>query len=239
MQRVRLATGIGSGLVGVLYILDEPSIGLHPRDNARLIASLRDLQQQGNTVLIVEHDEEVMRAADWLIDIGPGAGTRGGQIIAEGTPDEVAAHPQSLTGAYLSGRQEIEAPTERRKIAKSRLLQLEGATHNNLQNVSVDFPLGTLTCVTGVSGSGKSSLVIDTLARALARKLNGAMARPGSYQALRGVSKLDRLIHVDQSPIGRSPRSNPATYTGIFDDIRRVFTSTKHAKQLGLQNGPV
>ena len=237
MQRVRLATGIGSGLVGVLYILDEPSIGLHPRDNARLIESLRDLQQQGNTVLIVEHDEEVMRAADWLIDIGPGAGTRGGQIIAEGTPDEVAAHPESLTGAYLSGRQKIETPTERRKIAKSRMLQLEGATHNNLQNVSVDFPLGTLTCVTGVSGSGKSSLVIDTLARTLARKLNGAMARPGSYLALRGVSKLDRLIHVDQSPIGRSPRSNPATYTGIFDEIRRVFTSTKHAKQLGYKMG--
>ena len=237
MQRVRLATGIGSGLVGVLYILDEPSIGLHPRDNARLIESLRDLQQQGNTVLIVEHDEEVMRAADWLIDIGPGAGTRGGQIIAEGAPDEVAAHPESLTGAYLSGRQKIETPTERRKIVKTRTLQLEGATHNNLQNVSVDFPLGTLTCVTGVSGSGKSSLVIDTLARALARKLNGAMARPGPYQTLRGVSKLDRLIHVDQSPIGRSPRSNPATYTGIFDEIRRVFTSTKHAKQLGYKMG--
>ena len=237
MQRVRLATGIGSGLVGVLYILDEPSIGLHPRDNARLIESLRDLQQQGNTVLIVEHDEEVMRAADWLIDIGPGAGARGGQIIAEGTPDEVAAHSQSITGAYLSGRQQIETPTERRKIAKTRLLQLEGATHNNLQQVDVDFPLGTFTCVTGVSGSGKSSLVIDTLARALARKLNGAMARPGPYQALRGVSKLDRLIHVDQSPIGRSPRSNPATYTGIFDEIRRVFTSTKHAKQLGYKSG--
>jgi len=237
MQRVRLATGIGSGLVGVLYILDEPSIGLHPRDNGRLIESLRDLQQQGNTVLIVEHDEEVMRAADWLIDIGPGAGARGGQIIAEGTPAEVAAHPQSLTGAYLSGRQKIETPTTRRKIAKTRMLQLEGATLNNLQKVDVDFPLGTLTCVTGVSGSGKSSLVIDTLARALARKLNGAMARPGPYQALRGVSKLDRLIHVDQSPIGRTPRSNPATYTGIFDEIRRLFTSTKHAKQLGYKLG--
>ena len=237
MQRVRLATGIGSGLVGVLYILDEPSIGLHPRDNARLIESLRDLQQQGNTVLIVEHDEEVMRAADWLIDIGPGAGMRGGQIVTAGTPDEVAAHPQSITGAYLSGRQQIEVPANRRKVAKTRMLQLEGATHNNLQNVDVDFPLGTLTCVTGVSGSGKSSLVIDTLARALARKLNGAMARPGPYQALRGVSKLDRLIHVDQSPIGRTPRSNPATYTGIFDDIRRVFTSTKHAKLLGYKLG--
>ena len=237
MQRVRLATGIGSGLVGVLYILDEPSIGLHPRDNARLIESLRDLQQQGNTVLVVEHDEELMRAADWLIDIGPGAGTRGGQIVAEGTPEEVAKQPLSVTGAYLSGQQQIEVPQKRRRIAKSRMLQLEGATLNNLQDVTVDFPLGTLTCVTGVSGSGKSSLVIDTLARALARKLNGALARPGPYQALRGVSKLDRLIHVDQSPIGRTPRSNPATYTGIFDEIRRVFTSTKHAKQLGYKLG--
>jgi len=237
MQRVRLATGIGSGLVGVLYILDEPSIGLHPRDNARLIESLRDLQRQGNTVLVVEHDEAVMRAADWLIDIGPGAGTRGGTLIAEGTPDEVAAHPESLTGAYLSGRQQIETPAKRRKIVKSRLLQLEGATLNNLQNIDVDFPLGTLTCVTGVSGSGKSSLVIDTLARALARKLNGAMVRPGPYRALRGVSQIDRLIHVDQAPIGRTPRSNPATYTGIFDEIRRLFTSTKHAKQLGYKLG--
>ncbi len=237
MQRVRLATGIGSGLVGVLYILDEPSIGLHPRDNARLIESLRDLQQQGNTVLIVEHDEEVMRAADWLIDLGPGAGSRGGKIIAEGKPDEVAANPQSLTGDYLAGRQQIETPTVRRKVAKSRMLQLEGATLNNLQDVDVHFPLGAFTCVTGVSGSGKSSLVIDTLARALARKLNGAMARPGPYQALRGVSKLDRLIHVDQSPIGRTPRSNPATYTGIFDEIRRTFISTKHAKQLGYKVG--
>lgn len=237
MQRVRLATGIGCGLVGVLYILDEPSIGLHPRDNARLIESLRDLQQQGNTVLVVEHDETVMCVADWLIDIGPGAGTRGGQIVAEGTPNEVAANPKSLTGAYLAGRQQVKVPATRRKVAKTRMLQLEGAALNNLQNVNVDFPLGALTCVTGVSGSGKSSLVIDTLARALARKLNGAMARPGPYQALRGASKLDRLIHVDQSPIGRTPRSNPATYTGIFDEIRKVFTSTKHAKQLGYKLG--
>jgi len=198
---------------------------------------LRDLQQQGNTVLVVEHDEAVMRVADWLIDMGPGAGTRGGQIVAAGTPDEVAANPQSLTGAYLAGRQKIEIPAQRRKVAKTRLLQLEGATLNNLQNIDVEFPLGTLTSVTGVSGSGKSSLVIDTLARALARKLNGAMARPGPYQTLRGVSKLERLIHVDQSPIGRTPRSNPATYTGIFDEIRKVFTSTKHAKQLGYKLG--
>lgn len=237
MQRVRLATGIGSGLVGVLYILDEPSIGLHPRDNARLIESLRDLQQQGNTVLVVEHDEALMREADWLIDIGPGAGTRGGRIVAEGTPAQVATDTSSLTGNYLSGRSQIDVPAQRRKTAKTRMLQIEGATLNNLQNVNVDFPLGTLTCVTGVSGSGKSSLVIDTLARALARKLNGALARPGPFQALRGVSKLDRLIHVDQSPIGRTPRSNPATYTGIFDEIRKVFTSTKHAKQLGYKLG--
>ncbi len=237
MQRVRLATGIGSGLVGVLYILDEPSIGLHPRDNARLIESLRDLQQQGNSVLVVEHDEAIMREADWLIDIGPGAGTRGGQIVAEGAPDQVAASPQSLTGAYLSGTETIEVPSQRRKVAKSRILHLEGTTLNNLRNVSAEFPLGTLTCVTGVSGSGKSSLVIDTLARALARKLNGALARPGPYAALRGANKLDRLIHVDQSPIGRTPRSNPATYTGVFDEIRRVFATTKHAKQLGYKLG--
>ena len=237
MQRVRLATGIGSGLVGVLYILDEPSIGLHPRDNARLIESLRKLQQQGNTVLVVEHDEAVIRAADWLIDIGPGAGDRGGEIVAQGTPDDVAANPDSITGGYLSGRLRIEPPAERRKPAKSRMLELEGATLHNLQNVDVQIPLGLLTCVTGVSGSGKSSLIIDTLGAALARKLNGAMTRPGPYRALRGVAKLERLIHVDQSPIGRTPRSNPATFTGMWDDIRRVFAETKHAKQHGYKLG--
>jgi excinuclease ABC subunit A len=237
MQRVRLATGIGSGLIGVLYILDEPSIGLHPRDNAQLIESLRDLQLQGNTVLVVEHDEAVMRAADWLIDIGPGAGDRGGQIVSQGTPSQVANDSVSITGCYLSGKRRIELPAKRRRVAKTRVLQLRGASVNNLQEVDVDFPLGTLTCVTGVSGSGKSSLVVDTLARALARKLHGASAKPGPYHALRGVSKLDRLIHVDQSPIGRTPRSNPATYTGIFDEIRRVFAGTKHAKQLGYKLG--
>ncbi|NOY40433.1 MAG: excinuclease ABC subunit UvrA [Planctomycetes bacterium] len=237
MQRVRLATGIGSGLVGVLYVLDEPSIGLHPRDNARLIESLRDLQQQGNSVLVVEHDEAMMRAADWLIDIGPGAGHRGGLIVSQGTPEQVAQDADSITGGYLSGRLKIATPTKRRRPAKSRMLQLEGATTNNLQNVDVSFPLGTLTCVTGVSGSGKSSLVIDTLARALAKKLNGAFAMAGPYRALRGASKLDRLIHVDQSPIGRTPRSNPATYTGVFDEVRRVFAGTKHAKQLGYKLG--
>ena len=236
-QRVRLATGIGSGLVGVLYILDEPSIGLHPRDNARLIESLRDLQKQGNTVLVVEHDESLMQAADWLIDIGPGAGDRGGQIVAQGSPSQVAQDASSITGSYLSGKRQIELPSKRRRVAKTRMLQLEGASANNLQDINADFPLAVLTCVTGVSGSGKSSLVIDTLARALARKLNGATARPGPFCALRGTSKLDRLIHVDQSPIGRTPRSNPATYTGIFDEIRRVFAGTKHAKQLGYKLG--
>ncbi len=237
MQRVRLATGIGSGLVGVLYILDEPSIGLHPRDNMRLLESLRELQQQGNTVLVVEHDEVVMRTADWLIDMGPGAGKRGGHIVAEGTPDEVAAVEESITGSYLSGRMAIEVPEKRRRTAKSRMLRLEGASVNNLREIEVQIPLGTFTCVTGVSGSGKSSLVVDTLANALARKLNGAMRKAGPYRALRGASKLDRLIHVDQSPIGRTPRSNPATYTGIFDEIRRVFAGTKHAKQLGYKLG--
>ncbi|MBL9163901.1 MAG: excinuclease ABC subunit UvrA [Planctomycetaceae bacterium] len=237
MQRVRLATGIGSGLVGVLYILDEPSIGLHPRDNARLIESLRKLQQQGNTVLVVEHDEAVIRAADWLIDVGPGAGDRGGTIVAEGTPAEVAANPDSITGGYLSGRLRIEPPAQRRKAAKTRMLELEGSTLHNLKNVDVQIPLGLFTCVTGVSGSGKSSLIIDTLGAALARKLNGAMTRPGPYRALRGGAKLDRLIHVDQSPIGRTPRSNPATFTGMWDEIRRVFAETKHAKQHGYKIG--
>ncbi|MEQ8208853.1 MAG: excinuclease ABC subunit UvrA [Lacipirellulaceae bacterium] len=236
-QRVRLATGIGSGLVGVLYVLDEPSIGLHPRDNARLIEALRELQQQGNTVLVVEHDEELMRAADWLIDIGPGAGTQGGTIVAEGTPEEVASNESSITGGYLSQRLRIEPPAKRRKAVKSRTVHLEGASLNNLQNVKFDMPLGLLHCVTGVSGSGKSSLVIDTVAKALANKLNGASQRPGPYKKLQGVSKLTRLIHVDQSPIGRTPRSNPATFTGIFDEIRRIFAGTKHSKQLGYKLG--
>ena len=233
LQRVRLATGIGSGLVGVLYLLDEPSIGLHPRDNDRLIAALRDLERQGNTVVVVEHDEALMRESDWLIDIGPGAGHRGGQIVAHGTPASVAEIEASLTGSYLSGRQSIPLPAERRKPAKARTLQLTGATSHNLQNVDVEIPLGLFVCVTGVSGSGKSSLVVETLARALARKLNGAEARPAPHQSLRGVAQLDRLVEVDQSPIGRTPRSNAATYTGVWDDIRRVFAGTKQARQRG------
>jgi len=236
-QRVRLATGIGSGLVGVLYLLDEPSIGLHPRDNDRLIAALRNLQQQGNTVVVVEHDEALMRVSDHLIDMGPGAGHLGGRVVAHGTPQAVEKLENSLTGAYLSGRKEIPVPSQRRPIVKSRTLQLNGATANNLQNVDVEIPLGLLVCVTGVSGSGKSSLVVDTLARALARKLNGAEARPAPHRGLRGVNQLERLVEVDQSPIGRTPRSNPATYSGVWDDIRRVFAGTKQARQRGYGTG--
>jgi excinuclease ABC subunit A len=236
-QRVRLATGIGSGLVGVLYLLDEPSIGLHPRDNDRLIAALRDLQQQGNTVVVVEHDEALMRASDHLIDIGPGAGHLGGRVVAHGTPDAVGKLESSLTGAFLSGRQEIPIPSHRRSPAKTRSLQLGGATANNLKNVEVEIPLGLFVCVTGVSGSGKSSLVVDTLAHALARKLHGAEARAAQYSSLRGVNQLERLVEVDQSPIGRTPRSNPATYTGMWDDIRRVFAGTKRSRQRGYSAG--
>ncbi|MEM9353312.1 MAG: excinuclease ABC subunit UvrA [Planctomycetota bacterium] len=237
LQRVRLATSIGSGLRGVLYILDEPSIGLHPRDNAQIIDAVRDLCDRGNTVLVVEHDEAVMRAADRLIDMGPGAGDRGGAVVAQGTPDEVAADVGSITGAYLSGGKRIDVPAKRRRTAKSRMLEVAGATHHNLKSVDAAFPLQTLTCVTGVSGSGKSSLVIDTLAAALAQKLNGAGGKPGPYTALRGAAKLKRVVHVDQSPIGRTPRSNPATYTGVFDEVRKIFAATKHAKQLGYKLG--
>jgi excinuclease ABC subunit A len=252
-QRVRLATGIGSGLIGVLYLLDEPSIGLHPRDNDRLIAALRDLQQQGNTVVVVEHDEALMRASDHLIDMGPGAGSRGGRVIAEGAPSRIATLESSLTGSYLSGRHSIDVPLRRRMFdARSSVpnkktqstesssiehpatsIKILGARHNNLQDIDVEIPLRAFVCVTGVSGSGKSSLVVDTLARALARKLHGAEARPASHRSLRGVNHLDRLVEVDQSPIGRSPRSNPATYTGVWNDIRRVFSATREARQRG------
>ena len=236
-QRVRLATSIGAGLVGVCYVLDEPSIGLHPRDNQRLIDALRELQAQGNTVLVVEHDEAMMRQADHLIDMGPGAGMHGGRIVSQGQPADVMADPESITGQYLSGTKRIPIPEQRRKAAKTRSLQLEGATLNNLKDVSALFPLGTLTCVTGVSGSGKSTLVNETLARALARRLNNAAAKPGPHRSLRGVSQIDRLVQIDQSPIGRTPRSNPATYTGVFDEIRKVFAGTRQAKQLGFRIG--
>jgi excinuclease ABC subunit A len=245
-QRVRLATGIGSGLVGVLYLLDEPSIGLHPRDNDRLIAALRELQQRGNTVVVVEHDEALMHASDHLIDMGPGAGSRGGTIVAEGSPEEVSKLDHSLTGSYLSGRETIPVPQRRRienkrsrveKTSAGSSLQILGATANNLKDIDVEIPLQAFVCISGVSGSGKSSLVIDTLARAVARKLHSAEARPAPYRSLRGVSQLDRLVEVDQSPIGRTPRSNPATYTGVWDDIRRIFAGTKQARQRGFGMG--
>lgn len=237
LQRVRLASGLGSGLVGVCYILDEPSIGLHPRDNQRLIDAIRTLQQRGNTVLVVEHDEAVMRAADWLIDLGPGAGESGGHVVAQGTLEDVIETPQSPTGRYLAGSTRIPVPKQRRRAAKTRSLVLEGVTTNNLKDVTVGFPLGTLVCVTGVSGAGKSSLVSETLVRAVHRRLHGAGAKPGPYRALRGVNRIDKLVEIDQSPIGRSPRSNPATYTGVFDEIRKVFAGTREARRLGFKSG--
>jgi excinuclease ABC subunit A len=233
LQRVRLATSIGSGLVGVCYVLDEPSIGLHPRDNQRLIDALRDLQQQGSTVVVVEHDEALMRQADWLIDMGPEAGDLGGYIVALGQPADVAANPDSITGSYLSGRTKIDLPVRRRKVAKTRAISIEGCTANNLKNVNALFPLGVFTCVTGVSGSGKSSLIDETLSPALQRRLGGNAAKAGPHTSLRGVSQIDKVIPVDQSPIGRSPRSNPATYLGVFDEVRKLFATTREAKQLG------
>ena len=236
MQRVRLATGIGSGLAGICYILDEPSIGLHSRDNQRLIDALRDLLGHDNTVLVVEHDAAMMREADWLIDIGPGAGHRGGRIVATGTAQQIMADPASITGRYLSGAATIPIPTERRRAAKTRSIVLEGVTTNNLQDVTASFPLGLLIGVTGVSGSGKSSLVNETLAPALIRRLGGIAAKPGPHTGLRGVSQIDKVVPIDQSPLGRSPRSNAATYSGAFDEIRKVFATTKEAKQLGFKH---
>jgi excinuclease ABC subunit A len=237
LQRVRLATGIGSGLVGVCYVLDEPSIGLHQRDNKRLIDALRRLQEQGNTVLVVEHDETIMRSADQLVDMGPGAGLHGGRIVAQGTPEEVSRNPDSVTGRYLSGKLSIPLPARRRRVAKTRSLSIEGVTTNNLKNIDARIPLGVLVCMTGVSGSGKSSLVNETLAKALARRLGGTGPKPGPHRSLRGVSQIDKLVEVDQTPIGRTPRSNPATYTGVFDEIRRVFAGTREARQRGYKSG--
>ncbi len=237
LQRVRLAAGLGSGLLGVCYVLDEPSIGLHPRDNQRLIDALDELQNRGNTVVVVEHDETIMRQADWLIDLGPGAGRHGGRLVAQGTPEQVAADPQSLTGRYLAGCQRIPVPSSRRRPAKSHALSLEGVSTNNLKNIDVRFPLSALVCVTGVSGSGKSSLLDETLARALARRLGGVTVKPGPHAGLRGVRQIDKVVQIDQSPIGRTPRSNPATYTGVFDEIRKVFANTRDARQRGYRAG--
>lgn len=237
LQRVRLAAGLGSGLVGVCYILDEPSTGLHPRDNSRLIEAMRNLQRRGNTVLVVEHDEAIISQADWLVDIGPGAGRQGGEILAEGTPAEVAKNEKSITGQYLSGQEKIEIPKKRRRINRTKTLQIEGVTTNNLKDVSVSFPLGTLICVTGVSGSGKSSLLNETLVPAVAYRLYGSKRKPSSFKSLRGVSRIDKLIQIDQTPIGRSPRSNPATYTGLFDEIRKIFAGSKDARRYGFKAG--
>ncbi|HEL2150117.1 TPA: excinuclease ABC subunit UvrA [Streptococcus suis] len=235
-QRIRLATQIGSNLSGVLYILDEPSIGLHQRDNDRLIASLKKMRDLGNTLIVVEHDEDTMREADWLIDIGPGAGVFGGEIVASGTPAQVAKNKKSITGQYLSGKREIPVPLNRR-IGNGRFLEVTGAKENNLQDVTVRFPLGKFVAVTGVSGSGKSTLVNSILKKAIAQKLNRNSDKPGKFKSISGIEHLDRLIDIDQSPIGRTPRSNPATYTGVFDDIRDLFAQTNEAKIRGYKKG--
>lgn len=235
-QRIRLATQIGSNLSGVLYILDEPSIGLHQRDNARLIDSLHKMRDLGNTLVVVEHDDETMLEADYLIDMGPGAGARGGEVVAAGTPKEVMANPNSLTGKYLSGKEKIDIPKERRQEDKG-WVTVKGAEHNNLRNIDVSFPIGRLTCVTGVSGSGKSSLVNAVLKTALAQLLTSTKERPGKFSSIEGYEGLDKMIDIDQSPIGRTPRSNPATYTGVFDDIRELFAQTNDAKLHGYNKG--
>ena len=234
-QRIRLATQIGSGLVGVTYILDEPSIGLHQRDNDKLLGTLTHLRDLGNTLLVVEHDEDTMLAADHIVDIGPGAGEHGGEVVAEGTAEEIMKNPASITGAYLSGKMQIPVPKERKK--PTGYLKVIGARHNNLKNIDVEIPLGIMTCVTGVSGSGKSSLVNEILYKSLAKKLNRARTIAGDHDRIEGVEQLDKVIDIDQSPIGRTPRSNPATYTGVFDQIRDLFASTAEAKARGYKKG--
>ncbi|WP_090012363.1 excinuclease ABC subunit UvrA [Lentzea albidocapillata] len=236
-QRIRLATQIGSGLVGVLYVLDEPSIGLHQRDNHRLIETLTRLRNLGNTLIVVEHDEDTIRASDWVVDIGPGAGEHGGKVVHSGPYKKLLTNKESITGAYLSGRKSIPMPAKRRKIDKKRQLTVVGAREHNLRGIDVSFPLGTLTAVTGVSGSGKSTLVNDILATVLANKLNGARQVPGRHTRINGLNEVDKLVRVDQSPIGRTPRSNPATYTGVFDHVRKLFAATTEAKVRGYQPG--
>lgn len=236
-QRIRLATQIGSGLVGVLYVLDEPSIGLHQRDNRRLIDTLVRLRNLGNTLIVVEHDEDTIRASDWVVDIGPGAGEHGGVVVHSGKYEDLLTNEESITGAYLSGRRRIETPTTRRKISKDRVIKVKGARENNLKNVNAEFPLGVFTAVTGVSGSGKSTLVNSVLYTVLANELNGARQVAGKHTKIEGIEHLDKVVHVDQGPIGRTPRSNPATYTGVWDHIRKLFAQTQEAKIRGYQPG--
>lgn len=235
-QRIRLATQIGSKLMGVLYVLDEPSIGLHPRDNDRLLDTLKGLRDLGNTVLVVEHDEETMRNADWIVDLGPGAGEHGGWLVAEGKPEDIEAEPKSITGAYLSGRKRVPLPEERRQGNGNSLI-IKGATENNLKNIDVEIPMGKLVCITGVSGSGKSTLLVEILYNALARKLMRAHTSPGKHETIEGTQHLDKVINIDQSPIGRTPRSNPATYTGLFDNIRDLFSELPESKIRGYKKG--
>ena len=235
-QRIRLATQIGSSLMGVLYILDEPSIGLHQRDNDKLIASLKGLRDLGNTLIVVEHDEDTMFAADYIVDVGPGAGVHGGEIVCAGSVEDIMACPRSITGAYLSGRKKIEIPKTRRP-GNGSFLTVTGARENNLKGIDVKIPLGTFTCVTGVSGSGKSSLVNEIIYKELASRLNRARIVPGQFKKMTGYENLDKVINIDQSPIGRTPRSNPATYTGVFNDIRELFAMTPDAKKRGYNQG--
>lgn len=236
-QRIRLATQIGSGLTGVLYILDEPSIGLHQRDNDKLLATLKKLRDLGNTLLVVEHDEDTMRSADQIIDIGPGAGEHGGNVMAQGTAEQIMEVKDSITGQYLSGTKKIEVPKKRRKPAKAKYIEVKGATENNLKNINVKFPLSVFNCVTGVSGSGKSTLINEVLYKTVAKEINGSNEKPGKCKEVKGLENIDKIINIDQSPIGRTPRSNPATYTGVFDLIRDIFAETEEAKMRGYQKG--
>jgi excinuclease ABC subunit A len=236
-QRIRLATQIGSGLTGVLYVLDEPSIGLHQRDNRKLIETLTRLRDLGNTLIVVEHDEDTIRTADWIVDIGPGAGEHGGKVVSSGSYADLIAAKDSITGAYLSGKSVIAIPKKRRPIDEKKVLVVKAAKENNLQNIDVTFPLAAFIAVTGVSGSGKSTLVNDILYSVLANKLNGARIVPGRHRTITGLDQLDKVVHVDQSPIGRTPRSNPATYTGVFDKVRALFSETSEAKVRGYQQG--